>query len=118
MWSLPALALSDSQGFPIVLVARATVMGVSWVATPIHSAYALRPGKTEDMSMVVMHETLPMEPEPLVHSVERRMQDIDDDVERARRELDRLRLYRDVVKRLNSPDALMPEVIRSHGLGL
>jgi hypothetical protein len=44
------------------------------------------------------------------------MQDIDCDVERARRELDRLRLYRDVVKRLNSSEALMPEVIRSHGL--
>ena len=63
-----------------------------------------------------MATTIALEMEPFVHCVERRMQDIDCDVERARRELDRLRLYRDVVKRLNSSEALMPEVIRSHGL--
>ena len=67
--------------------------------------------------MAMKHKPVALEMEPFVHCVERRMQDIDCDVERARRELDRLRLYRDVVKRLNSPEALMPEVIRSHGLG-
>jgi hypothetical protein len=66
--------------------------------------------------MATRHRATALEMEPFVHSVERRMQDIDCDVERARRELDRLRLYRDVVKRLNSSEALMPEVIRSHGL--
>jgi hypothetical protein len=67
--------------------------------------------------MATKHKAIALEMEPFVHSVERRMQDIDCDVERARRELDRLRLYRNVVKRLNSSEALMPEVIRSHGLG-
>jgi hypothetical protein len=66
--------------------------------------------------MAMKHKAIALEMEPFVHGVERRMQDIDCDVERARRELDRLRLYRDVVKRLNSSEALMPEVIRSHGL--
>ena len=66
--------------------------------------------------MATSDKTIASEMEPFVHCVERRMQDIDCDVERARRKLDRLRLYRDVVKRLNSSEALMPEVIRSHGL--
>jgi hypothetical protein len=67
--------------------------------------------------MATNGKTIALEIEPFVHSIERRMQDIDCDVERSRRELDRLKLYRDVVKRLNTSEALMPEVIRSHGLG-
>jgi len=54
--------------------------------------------------------------EPLVHNVERRMQALRDDAERTRLELQRLRLYHAVVRRLNSPEALMPELIRAQGL--
>jgi hypothetical protein len=61
--------------------------------------------------MATKHKPVALEMEPFVHSIERRMQDTDCDIERATRELDRLRLYRDVV------EALKPEVIRCHGLG-
>ena len=69
----------------------------------------------EDIGMIAKHD---MEVQRSVHRVEQRMRVIDQDVERARRELGRLKLYRDVVRRLNSPEALMPEVIRSQGLDL
>jgi hypothetical protein len=44
------------------------------------------------------------------------MQSLHDEVERTRRELQRLELYHSVVKRLNSLEPLMPELIRAQGL--
>jgi hypothetical protein len=44
------------------------------------------------------------------------MQFLQDDVDRTRRELQRLELYHAVMKRLNSAEALMPEVVRAQGL--
>ena len=74
--------------------------------------------KTEDISMIAEHDAFPVDMKRFVRRVERRMRAVDQDIERAKRELGRLRLYRDVVRRLNSQEALMPEVIRSQELDL
>ena len=52
----------------------------------------------------------------LVNSIEQRMQFLQRDAQRNRRELERLKLYRDVARRLKSPDTIMPEVVRAQGL--
>lgn len=69
-----------------------------------------------DRAMVAGTGSFLVEMKPLISNVEERMQCLQDDVERTRRELQRLELYHAVVKRLSSPEALMPEVVRAQGL--
>ena len=52
----------------------------------------------------------------LVNNIEQRMQFLQRDAQRNRRELERLKLYRDVARRLKSLDTIMPEVVRAQGL--
>ena len=58
--------------------------------------------------------------QPLIESAQRRLEGLQrelhastDNIGRQNRELQRLELYTSVVKRLNSGDALMPEVAQS-----
>ena len=71
---------------------------------------------TQGRAMMARAGSVLVEMKPLISSVEQRMQFLQHDVERTKRELQRLELYHAVVKRLSSAESLMPEVVRAQGL--